>query len=284
MIKRILVALDPDSDTPIAKRYAIRLAKRFDASVTGLAIVDKSNIDSALVLGGYGTEKPGNVVWSEMADETLEVANELLISFKASMEKAGVRHRDMKKRGASFEMIVEEMNYHDLLIVGRDSHFFYNQPDIESGTLTHVIKNGNAPTLVVTDEYRDVEKLMIAFDGSGPAARSMKGFVHLLPYGKDVEIELVNVSDGDSNEHMDDASNILKKAEIYLTEHGFSYVTKKVLQKGDPGERILNFQLERNPDLLLLGAHSVSAVKRFAFGSTTHFLVKNSSGPLFLTP
>lgn len=64
MIKRILVALDPDNDTPVATRYAIRLAKRFDASVTGLAIVDKSNIDSAIVLGGYGTEKPGNVVWS----------------------------------------------------------------------------------------------------------------------------------------------------------------------------------------------------------------------------
>ena len=41
MVKRIVVALDPNGDKPVATKYAIRLAKRFDASMTGLAVVDK---------------------------------------------------------------------------------------------------------------------------------------------------------------------------------------------------------------------------------------------------
>jgi nucleotide-binding universal stress UspA family protein len=57
-----------------------------------------------------------------------------------------------------------------------------------------------------------------------------------------------------------------------------------VLDKGKTGERILNQQLEKNPDMLLLGAHSVSAVKRAAFGSTTHYLLENSPGALFMSP
>src|SRR6056297_272572 len=284
MIKRILVALDPDGDTPVATRFAIRLAKRFDASVTGLAIVDTTNIDSTIAVGGYGTEMLGNVVWSEMAEESRIVAERLLSSFKASVEKVGVRHRDIKKHGVSFDLIIDEMNYHDLFIAGRDSHFFYNQPDKETGTLARVIKNGNAPAIIVTDEYRDVERVMVAFDGSGPAARTLKGFVHLLPYGKDVEIELVMIAGGNSIEQMDRSSNILKQAEVYLTEHGFSYITKRVLERGNTGERILNLQLERNPDMRLLGAHSVSAVQRVAFGSTTHYLLENSPGTLFLSP
>jgi len=284
MIKRILVALDPDGDTPIATRFAIRLAKKFDASVTGLAVVDTSNLQFAMGVGGYGTERTGETIWAELADETRKVAEELLNTFKSTVEKAGIRHRDVKMHGASTELIIEEMKYHDLLIVGKDSHFFYNQPERDSGTLAKVVKNGHAPTLIVTDEYRDVERIMIAFDGSGPATRTLKGFVHLLPYGKDLEIELIIVPDDHSIQEMDRASTVLSQAERYLKEHGFSYIFKRVLEKGNIGERIVNLQIERNPDLLLLGAHSVSAVRRAAFGSTTQYMIENSQGPLFLSP
>lgn len=284
MIKRILVALDPDGDTPVATRFAIRLAKKFDASLTGLAVVDLSNIQSAIAVGGYGTEIFGRHIWTEMADDTRQVAEKLLKNFNDAVEKEGVRHRDVKKQGASCELIIEETKYHDLLIVGRDSHFFYNQPEKDTQTLARVVKGGFAPTLVVTDEYRDVERIMIAFDGSGSAARTLKSFIHLLPYGKDIEIELVIIAGGDSIEEMDMASAILKQAESYLKEHNFNYITKVVLPKGAPGERILNRQMEKKPDIVLLGAHSVSALKRSAFGSTTHYMITSSQGALFLSP
>ena len=39
MLKRILVALDPDQDTPVATRYARELALRHGAHVSGLAVL-----------------------------------------------------------------------------------------------------------------------------------------------------------------------------------------------------------------------------------------------------
>lgn len=284
MIKRILVALDPDEDTPVATQFAIRLAKRFDASLTGLAVVDISNIHNAIGIGGYGTEIYGRQIWTEMADETRRVADKLLSAFKHTVEKEGVRHRDVKKQGASYDLIVEETKYHDLLVLGRDSRFFYNQPDRDTDTLAKVVKNGVSPTLVVTDEYRSVENVIITFDGSAPAARSLKAFVHLLPYGKDLEIDLVYVAEGESSEQMDKAMTILKQAEDYLKEHNFRYISKQVLEKGEPGERIMELQKKKNPDLTILGAHSVSAVQRAAFGSTTHHLITKSEVPLFMSP
>lgn len=284
MIKRILVALDPDGDTPVATRFAIRLARKFNASITGLAVVDISNLPASIGIGGYGTEIVGRHIWTEMADDTRVVAEKLLKQFKQTAEKEGVRYSDIKRQGASSDLIIEETKYHDLLVAGRDSHFFYNQPDKDTQTLAKVVKGGYAPVLVVTDEYRDVEKIMIAFDGSGPASRTLKSFVHLLPYGKDIEIEMVNVAEGNSIEEMDRASVILKQAENYLKEHHFSYITKVVLERGLPGERILNRQLEKSPDLVLMGAHSVSALARTAFGSTTHYMISSSQGALFLSP
>ncbi len=284
MIKRILVALDPDADTPVATRFAIRLARRFDAEVTGLTVVDVGNLNSIIGVGGYGTEYAAREIWVEMTDETQKVAQDLLDSFKKAVEKEGLRHRVLRQQGASAELIIEEMKYHDLLVLGRDSRFFYSEPDKDTRTLAKVVKDGVAPTLVVTEEYREIENIMIAFDGSSASARSLKSFVHLLPYGKDIEIDLVNVAEGESSEAMEKSATVLNMAEDYLKTHNFNYITKTVLEKGAPGLRILDRQLMKNPDLLLMGAHSVSAVKRAAFGSTTHYMITSTTGPLFLSP
>ncbi|MEX0769863.1 MAG: universal stress protein [Balneolaceae bacterium] len=285
MIKRILVALDPDDDTPVATQYAIQLARKFDASLTGLAVVDTSNILTDIGTGGgVGAYYYSVDLWEELAEETRQVAVELLESFRQSCEKAGIRYRDIRKEGASEERIIEEMKYHDLLVVGRDSHFFYNQPTRDTQTLARIVKNGVAPTLVVTDEYRNVEKILIAFDGSSPASRTLKGFVQLLPYGKDLDIELVFVSESDEKEEVEKSSFILHLAEEYLKSHNFHYIVKTVLETGQPATRILERQKKSNPDLVLLGAHSVSAIRRIAFGSVTHELIAKTKGSLFLSP
>jgi nucleotide-binding universal stress UspA family protein len=284
MIKRILVALDPDEDTPIATQYALRLAKRFNASLTGLAVIDTSNLRSVIGVGGYGTEAIGREMWLEMTEETKEVAEMLLRKFENDALKANVKHQKVKKQGSSDEMILEESKYHDMLVVGRDSRFFYNEPEKDTGTLAKVVKGGVAPTLVVTHEYRDVEKLLIAFDGSAAAARSLKSFVHLLPYGKDLDMQLVFVTVNEREEDENRAMAILKQAESYLHEHHFSYVTKHLLSGKKPAEKILEIQHLKKPDLVVLGAHSVSAIRRAAFGSTTHRMITESEGPLFLSP
>lgn len=283
MIKRILVALDPDEDTPVATRYAIALAKKFDASLTGLAVVDTSNIYTDVGGGEIDTHYARNL-WEELSEESRKVASGLLDKFKKTVEKEGVRYSAVKKEGASYDRIIEGMKYHDLLIVGRDSHFFYNEPERDTRTLAKVVKDGVAPTLVVTNSYREINSVLVAFDGSAAAARSLKSFVHLMPYGTDINMELLYVPPADSSEERQKAKDILTLTRNYLEEHGFNKIAHKILQEGTPSSRILERQQQMQPDLTILGAHSVSAIRRIAFGSTTHDLITRTSVPLFLTP
>lgn len=283
MIKRIVVALDPDDDTPIAIQYAIKLAKRFDAEITGLAVIDLGNIYTGAG-GGYGAEYNAMELWKELSEETRNKASKLLDQFKNSVDNAGVGYTAIKKQGVSDDQIIEQMKYHDLLIVGRDSHFFYNQPNQDTDTLAKVVKGGVAPTLVVTNEYREIERIMIALDGSGAAARSLKDFVHLLPYGKDLDIELVNIPEDNSNESMDYSVAVLNSAETYLKTHNFHYIHKHIMDKGKPYERIIEYKSKKNPDMLVMGAHAVSAIRKAVFGSTTDQMITKTDIPLFLSP
>ncbi|MGF1671378.1 MAG: universal stress protein [Balneolaceae bacterium] len=284
MIKRILVALDPDKDTPIATKFAIRLAKRFNATLTGLAVVDIRNISARIGSGGWGAGLYTNRIWEELSDESRETASKLLDAFEKSVKNEGVNYTSIKKHGASNETIIEETKYHDLLIVGRDSHFFYDEPQKKTDTLAEVVKGGVAPALVVTDTYSEVERILIAVDGSAPAARSFKSFVHLLPYGKDLDIELVHIREGDSEGEKNKSDYVLGMAEKYLKDHNFNYVTARSLEPGNPSERLMTRREEFNPDIIVLGAHSVSAIKRITFGSTTHEMITKSPTPLFLSP
>lgn len=281
MIKRILVALDPAEDTPVATRYAISLSRISDASLTGLAVVDTSNIYTDVGGGDMNTAHYARQLWEEMSEETREVAKKLLDKFKTSVEEAGVRYTAIRKEGASFERIIEGMKFHDLLIVGRDSHFFYNEPERETKTLAKIVKDGVAPTLVVTGKYHEIRKVLVAFDGSAPAARSLKSFVQLMPNGANLEIELINIV---SDEQLELSNVLLDQAALYLAEHQFTNITKNVLTGGKPGERILQRQNESSPDLIVLGAHAVSAIRRMTFGSTTHDLITRTDTPLFLSP
>ncbi|QXD13803.1 universal stress protein [Rhodocaloribacter litoris] len=277
MIKRILVALDPDSDTLVAIRYAEDIARRYGAEVTGLAVVDLGSIEASARGGGIGSMYYAEKLRERLTEETRAVAQQLIASFQKEVEKAGLPHTEVVEEGVPFERIVEDMNYHDLLVVGKDPHFFYGHSKQDTNTLARVVKNTIAPTLVVGGAYHPVKRVLVAYDGSRASARALRRFIHLRPFGDDLEVKLLNI-------HRDSASEselILRLAQAYLKAHGFPVQAQSM--KGDnPTDLIVKHAEEYGADLVVAGAHSVSKIREIAFGSTTVALLKSCPAPLFL--
>jgi nucleotide-binding universal stress UspA family protein len=279
-MKRILIALDPDPDTPVATEYGIALAKAYGASVTGLAVVDTSNIYPTGIVGEPDRTHHARNLWEELTDESRSVAEHLLSRFEEKVQDAKIPFTAIKKEGASYERIIEGMKYHDLLIIGRDSHFFYNEPKRDTKTLAQIVKNGVCPTFVVNDQFTSLSRILIAFDGSSPAARSMKSFVQNLA-NPEMKIDLLTVQ---TKANRNNANEINGYAASYLNAHGLGSIEQILIQSDSPDEVILKHQSDISADCTVLGAHAVSAIKRLAFGSTTHKLITNTSSPLFLSP
>ena len=279
-MKRILIALDPDPDTPIATEYGIALAKSYGAKVTGLAVVDTSNIYPTGIVGEPDFTHHARNLWEELTDESREVAEDLLARFEKRVQKANIPYTSVKNEGASYERIIEGMKYHDLLIIGRDSHFFYNEPKRDTKTLAQVVKNGVCPTLVVTEEFKKLNRILIAFDGSSPSARSMKSFSRSLA-SSGMNIDLLTVQ---TKANKESAKEINGYAKAYLKDQGLTSIQSHIIENDSPAKSIINHQSEISADCTVLGAHAVSAIKRLAFGSTTHELITNTGSPLFLSP
>lgn len=279
-MKRILIALDPDPDTHVATEYGIALAKKYSATVTGLAVVDTSSIYPTGIIGEPDFTHHARNLWEELTDESRKIAKNLLTGFEKRVQKANVPFTSIKNEGASYERIIEGMKYHDLLIIGRDSHFFYNEPKRDTKTLAQVVKNGLCPTLVVTEQFKKLKRVLVAFDGSGPSARSMKSFAQFLA-APEMEIDLLTVQ---TKANKDSAEEINGYAKAYFHDQGVTSVQSHIVKHDSPAEAILIHQSEISADCTVLGAHAVSAIKRLAFGSTTHELITSTDSPLFLSP
>lgn len=283
MIKRILVALDPDSDTTMAMRYAIELAMQYKASISGLAVVDTVDIAAQVGGGAIGTLYYAEELRKHMTEDSTKEAARLLEKFKEMAEQAGVEHSSLMEEGVPYERIVEDLKFHDLLVIGRESHFFLNHPEKDTETLADTVKKSTAPVLVVNESYRDIKRVVIAHDGSRASARSLQWFIQLEPFGRNLEWDIVHVRDLDNETAVDKSRLLLHLVRDYLRAHGYEDIHENLLDKGKTGEDIINHVKNTGSDLVIMGAHSMSAIRRLTFGSTTHELVKNSHVPLFLS-
>lgn len=283
MIKRILVALDPDQDTPVATRYAAQIAGRSDAQVHGLAIIDTARIAAEIGPGGaVGTLHYIEDSRRRMVDEAREVARTLVNSFDAALDDARVAHEEHVKEGSPVEEVLGELRYSDLLVLGRTPHFFYNRPERKTNTLARIVKKSVAPSLIVCETFQPVEHVLVAYDGSDASARTMQRFAQLKPFGTDLIVEVLHVRTGDAIRKPGISDALLEGASRYLGAHGFDRIRTSGVKGEKPAPILMDYAASMNADLIIAGAHSVSAVRRAAFGSTTHELLSTCSVPMFV--
>ncbi len=278
MIRRILLPLDADDDTNVAIHYAVDIARRHDAEITGMAVVDTQGIEGSSTGGGIGSFYYAEKLRDRLTTETRETAQQLIRSFSEAMETAGIRSRNEVEEGVPFERIVEEAKYADLLIVGRNPHFFYGHPNERTETLARVVKESGCPVLTVLDPVKPVERVLVAYDGSDAAARTVRQFAQLKPFGDSVAVHVLTVAKNARDEG--DAQIHLANLRSFLEAHDLPTTT--TFATGIPFEQIRAHADSTGADAILAGAHAVSKLKRFAFGSTTASLIENESRPLFL--
>lgn len=218
----------------------------------------------------------------QLTEETREKAKDLIAAFTARVEAQGVAHSgDRVGEGELVKSLLDEMRTHDLLVAGRESHFYYAEPERRTHTLGKVLQDAAAATLIVGTERPIVRRVAVAYDGSGPSARAMQKFAHLAPFGTDLDVEVVHVRGGSEADVL--ASDRLRQdAAAYLRAHGFERVTTTAIESSDPANRICELAQGDRADLVVSGAFAKKGFRKMLFGSSATKLLEQATVPLFL--
>ncbi len=175
---KILLGLDGSNYAEAAKEYACEIAKAQDAIITGVAIIDLPGIKSSsgpVPLGGAHYEVQRE---EHLLEETQEKAKAILEQFAHACEARHIKTELHADTGSPFSEIIEESKFHDFTVIGKKSYFGYTDHET-FGTLEKILKNGLTPVLAVPNSVRPIEKVLVAYDNSVPAAKVVHMFLLL---------------------------------------------------------------------------------------------------------
>ena len=274
MVKRILVGLSGTPFTPVAVQRGIELAKRFEAELTGITVMDQDRIRN---VGPFpaGAAKAA----MDLADHRWEATGErvtlALREFRRKCRQENVSHKVVLEHSNPFDTLIAHARYHDLTIFGLRGLFDYGVVAEPEGALERIVTEGVRPIITVTEEFRTIRKALIAYSGSMQSAKTMRRFIQLNLW-PEVELKIVHFNEGRSQ-----PQTLLCEAQEYCYTHGFDAQTECL--DGQARDGLLPCAQEWDADIVVLGNSARSLLLSTLFGSTMLSVIRNTDRPFFLS-
>lgn len=180
-----------------------------------------------------------------------------------------LRHDDFVDTLVSFE---DEAR---LVIIGKRGEAHGSAREELGSNLERALRSTKKPVLVVNRDFKDIKSSVLAYDGSDSTDRAVD-FIINNPILREATFHLVSV--GEANDT--DIRTKLDKAVQKLTDAGLT-VTSDV-RSGNAELMILDAAMEKNADMLIMGAYGHSRVRNFIIGSTTTALVRACKMPCLM--
>ena len=178
MLKTVLVALDGSACSFTATTLALDWARRFDARLLGLGIVDEASIHrpEPVPLGAGAYKKARDEARMAAAHRR---AAEFLEDFRGRASAIGIRSDLLEERGDPAERILFEAQRADVVILGRETHFNFETPARRDATLAQVVRSSPRPMVVVPQTLPEGTGVFVAYGGGREAARTLQLFALL---------------------------------------------------------------------------------------------------------
>lgn len=275
-MRSMLVAIDDTPAGTAAVEFALALAKRLGAAVTGVSVLDVASL-TAREPGGIGTDhyrQKGNL--ARIRQARARIAREIEL-FGQTCATRGVPAGIIEIEGSPGQEMHRAAAAHDAIVIGHDSNFRGEPVDGLARTVEQVL-NGNPRPLLITPATagREPGRVLIAYDGSVPAARTLQIFT-LLGLGQLGELHVIAV-----NAAQDVAQRCLQQASGYLALYGLACSTHAIASTDDPAE-LITAQIQRlGAGMLVMGAYGHRGWRETLLGSCTTRLLSECPATLFV--
>jgi nucleotide-binding universal stress UspA family protein len=277
MVKSILVALDGSQHADSALEHALWLARRLKARLIGLHVLDIVSIEGSFlhdVSGSLGFE-PYLDFSSKMREALQERGTVLLDSFRARCEHAGIDCDTALPMGIVANEICDQARLADLVIVGHRGVNEQFSTGLLGSTTESVARKSPKPVLVTPIGFKEVARPLLAYDGSQRASAALHMAAELTA-SLGLPLTVLHVA----KEAGAEAERALAEAQRYLQSYEVPVTVRSLT--GPPHQRIIDVLRDGGYDLLFIGAYGHSRIIEMVLGSTTEFVLRNTTIPVFL--
>ena len=275
-IKDLLVAYQGEESSQKALKFALQMAKKYNAAVTGAHVYVAQQYSSQV-----RNWIPGEVL------EALRKAEEATVktiekSFRDVVKETNPKaaHDWISVEGPPSLLLARLSRCFDILLTGQ-----FEGAIRHGGRLVQpeelALRSGK-PMIIVPQEYKVrpfKEEAVVAWDGSRSAARALTDAMQILETKKRLHVVTVT-KDGD-----DEDTKRLGDHDIFehLKRHGIAAQPVRLEVKGSTGRTILDYCEKTDPDILVMGAFGRGNLGALLFGGVSRYILEHQTVPVLMS-
>ncbi|MBX7107868.1 MAG: universal stress protein [Chitinophagales bacterium] len=274
-MKKILAVFDGVNYAEQTASFGIELANNTDSLLVGVFLHDLSY---SRFVYAYAWDIPTQYYYGfqEIEKEDNTKINENIKIFKSQCEAGGIKHKIHLDSGVPLHELLKESAFTDLLLIDNKTSFMRIGDRSPSLFLKDLLAESKCPVLIIPDKKPDINKVVIAYDGSDSSVFAMKMFSYLFPQLDNLPTQIVTVNHSSSN-HIPQNRDVKD-----LANQHFRNLTFTVLN-GEPEEELKQFLKNAGDDVLVvLGAYGRSALSRMFHSSISNKILTEVKVPLFI--
>ncbi|HQS99958.1 MAG: universal stress protein UspA [Hydrogenophilales bacterium 16-64-46] len=279
---KVIACIDASRIAPAACDFAAWASRRMDAPLEFLHVLPRPGQPLAADLSGnigLGSQEHLLQELAELDEKrgrlALEQGRHLLDAAQARARAAGVIEPAARQRHGDLVDTLRELEGEiRLLVMGREGEDGERLGEHIGSHLENTVRTLHRPILVVPGDYREPQRILVAFDGSATTRKAVE-MVAASPLFRGLPVHVVTVGPDKSDTHAP-----LAWARSTLEGRGFA-VTTQVLA-GTVEEALCAYRTAHAIDLIVMGAYGHSRIREFLVGSTTARLIRQAKIPLLL--
>jgi len=279
-MEKILVCIDGSKLSHAVCDYGVCIAKKLDLPLVLLNVVEHSHTTKKIDLSGSIGLGSKEDLLNELVNEEMSESKKLIQKGKAVLKEMEeyvksqnfTNYTTLQRHGTLYETLDDLSQDLKIAIIGLKGE---DSGDKKIGShIEELIRTINIPILLVNGEFKQIESILMAYDGSDYAKKAIKE-AKQSPIFINVKRHIVNVNTDTviSNKLLDEAKSLFANANVEVETKSLS---------GDSVEELIKYQTQNNLDVIAMGAYSHNRFRSVIFGSFTTKMLLSSKKPLFL--
>ena len=273
-IKDLLVAFDGSESSIGTLKYAVQMAKKYSAALTGIYVHLPFGMEE-----GVGRWVSQDVLAS-LRGAHEDRLRKLRESFETLLQEQNFTGEVewFSEEGYANEVLSEVSRYYDILLIGQYGTDPQKNRRIRAEDLVMV---SGKPIIIVPNGYTVrpfQEYAVVAWDGGGRAARALTDAMQILETKRRLDVLSIGSEPAIGGGPGD--RNIVR----HLKRHGID-ARHVVLPAGGRGisATLLDYCRENQPDVLVMGAYGHARIREDLFGGVTRNILRTSTVPMMIS-
>ena len=278
MIKKILIPADGSANSNTALEYGIYIALKLNSTISGLHVLDVNLLQGPMLtdISGAVGMSPYDGFFDAIHKSLNEKADFIINDFREHCRKAGLKPEIKKVIGKIDEIIIEEASSADFILMAKKGeHFHLKEGGLLGSVAEAVIRHSGKPVMITPNNFREIESMGIAYDGS-PSAKKALDFS--LGLSKQAAWPLTAIIITDNTEKA-----TMLTAQIEETAQAQENECEVIILSGKEVKEIIKFIKEDAVELMVMGAYGHNRLRDLFLGSTTSQVIQKSPIPVLLT-